>query len=401
MKTLVLEFLSNFWILLSSISVYILIGVLVAGVFKLLLPDAVVKKHLGSHNFIANIKAAILGIPLPLCSRSVRPFVSALKKSGASKSAIQTFLISTPITGADSIMATYGVFGWLFTLYRVITSVVISLIAGFFTLFFDRDDKIDADKEAIKTTAKANKTLTEPLSEAGQSFKPVSQSAYKVINSPLNINVGANAALLNIGVVKEEDKKNIFQRVLAYSFDDILKDISRSLLIGILIGAVIVTFMPENLAEYISANIFLNYLLVLSVSVPLYVCATSSIPLGLSLLSAGFSPGAAFIFLTAGPATNTVTISVVQKTLGKRSLIIYLLSVILGSLLFGTLFDYIFPHSLEKMLIFPLEETPGFIAQISSVILLYLTLKYTFSKNSQVIQKGGCGGSNGSCCGTN
>lgn len=379
MKTLVLELLSNFWILLSSISIYILIGVMVAGVFKFFLPDALVKNHLGSHTFIANIKAAVLGIPLPLCSCSVIPFVSALKKSGASKSAIQTFLISTPITGADSILATYGVFGWAFTVYRVMTAVVISLIAGILTLLLDSDDKIDAEHR----------------------LKPVSQSPFKIINSPANANMGVNAALLNIAVVKQEDKKNSFQQILAFAFDDILKDISRSLLIGILIGAVIVTFMPENLAEYISANVFLNYLLVLLVSVPLYVCATSSIPLGLSLLSAGFTPGAAFIFLTAGPATNTITMSVVLKTLGKRSLIIYLFSVILGSLFFGTLFDTFFPHSLEQMFTFhEHEETPGFIAQVSAVILLYLTLKYSFNKNTQIIKKGGCSGGGGSCCGT-
>ncbi len=400
MKTLILELFSNFWILLSSISVYLLMGVLVAGVFKLLLPDALVKQHLGSHSFIANIKAAVLGIPLPLCSCSVIPFISVLKKSGASKSAIQTFLISTPITGADSIMASYGVFGWAFTVYRVITSVVISLFAGLITLFLDRESDsraaIDVNKNKAEKTFAAYRTRD----VQGHSFKPVSQSSCNV-NDMAKIKSGANAALLNIGVVKAEEKPNRLQQVLAFAFDDVLKDISRSLLVGIIIGAVIVTFIPENLAAYISANVFLNYLLVLLVSVPLYVCATSSIPLGLSLLSAGFSPGAAFIFLTAGPATNTVTISVVQKTLGNRSLMIYLLSVILGSLFFGTLFDYLFPHSLEKMFSFlNHEESPGFIAQISAVILLYLTLKYTFNKNTRIIKKGGCSGGNGGCCGT-
>ena len=391
MKTLVLEFLSNFWILLSSISFYILIGILAAGVFKYFLPDSFVKKHLGSHTFIANIKAAVLGIPLPLCSCSVIPFVSALKKSGASKSAIQTFLISTPITGADSIMATYGVFGWVFTIYRVITSVMISLLAGLLTLLLEREDRGQVRVNAI---AAAGTT-------ADYNFKTDSEPAFKITNSTADVNTGSNTALLNIAVVKKEDRINIFQQILAYAFDDILKDIARSLLIGVIIGAVIVTFMPENLAEYISANIFLNYLLVLLVSVPLYVCATASIPLGLSLLSAGFSPGAAFIFLTAGPATNTITMSVVQKTLGKRSLIIYLLSVILGSLLFGTLFDSIFPHSLEKMFTFDAhEEAPGFIAQASSVILLYLSLKYTFNKSALLFKKGGCSGGNGNCCGS-
>lgn len=365
MKEIIFEFLGNFWGLLNSIAFFILIGVLIAAVFKLLLPDAFIKKHLGQHNFMANIKAAVLGIPLPLCSCSVIPFVSALKKSGASRSAIQTFLISTPITGADSIMASYAVFGWLFTVYRVITSVIISLLAGLLTLFLVKDEP-------------AQPVNNEPMRQ----FK----AANHIIGQPLNINV-----------VKAEDRKSIFHKILSYAFDDIFKDIARSLLIGVILGALIVTFMPENLVDFISANSLLNYALVLAVSVPLYVCATASIPLGISLLSAGFSPGAAFIFLTAGPATNTITMSVVLKTLGKTSLIIYLLSVIIGSLLFGFLFDSFFPDSLEQMFTFDEhEEEAGFISQVSSVILLYLSLKYIFNKNAQLIKSGGCSG--GSCC---
>jgi len=208
---------------------------------------------------------------------------------------------------------------------------------------------------------------------------------------------------LNIKVVKAEDRTNNYlfnkgQQILSYSFDEIFKDISRSLLIGLILGALIVTFIPENLSEYISSSRLLNYALILAVSMPLYVCATASIPLGLSLLSAGFSPGAAFIFLTAGPATNTVTMSVVLKTMGKASLVIYLVSVLAGSLLFGLFFDNMFPDSLGQMLIVDEhEEEAGFIAQVSSVILLYLSLKYTFNKNAKLVKAGGCS-SGGACC---
>ena len=357
MKELVLQFLYNFWALLNSIAFFILVGVLIAGVFKLLLPDAFIRKHLGQKNFMSNIKAAVLGIPLPLCSCSVIPFISALRKSGASKSATQTFLIATPITGADSIMATYGVFGWLFTLYRTASSVIIALIAGFLTLVFVREENV--------------------------SEEPVRKRAYSV-GKPLDIKI-----------VNAEDKQSIFRQVLSYAFDDVFKDIARALMIGVLIGALIVTLIPANLSEYISSNSFLNYALVLAVSMPLYVCATASIPLGLSLLTAGFSPGAAFIFLTAGPATNTITMSIVLKTLGKTSLYIYLLSVLIGSLLFGFIFDYFFTGSLDQAsLLHAHEDDPGFIAQISSVILLYLSIKYIFNKKA-TITTGGCCDSDG------
>ncbi|MDX2502939.1 MAG: SO_0444 family Cu/Zn efflux transporter [Gammaproteobacteria bacterium] len=399
MKELILELLSNFWILLNSIAFFILLGVLIAGVIKLLLPDAFIKKHLGRHNFMANIKAAVLGIPLPLCSCSVIPFVSALKKSGASRSAIQTFLISTPITGVDSILATYGVFGWVFTIYRVVTSVIISLIAGLLSLFLIKEDNEQEPSAHYKVPSTHYKEPSVNLQKSAATtenrgatvqFKPLKHLDYNVMGKPLNIRV-----------VKAEGRKNdpiqIVQKVLSYSFDDIYKDIARSLLLGLILGALIVTFVPEDLAEFISSNGLLNYILVLAVSMPLYVCATSSIPFGLSLLSAGFSPGAAFIFLTAGPATNTVTMSVVLKTMGKISLVIYLSSVIIGSLTFGFLFDSMFSDSLGQMFIINgHEEEAGFIAQVSSVILLYLSLKYTINKKATIIKKGGCSG--GSCC---
>ena len=370
MKELSLEFLANFWFLLNSIALFILIGVLIAGVFKLLLPDAFIKKHLGEHNFMSNIKAAVLGIPLPLCSCSVIPFVSALKKSGASRSAIQTFLISTPITGADSIMATYGVFGWLFTLYRLLSSIIIALVAGLLTLLLVKEEE----------------PINDIKDNAAMQFKPVKH----IVGKPLNIKV-----------VKAEERSNMLQQILAYAFDDIYKDIARPLMIGLILGALIVTFMPDDLADFISASPWMNYVLILAISIPLYVCATASIPLGLSLLSAGFSPGAAFIFLTAGPATNTVTMSVVFKTMGKTSLIIYLSSVVLGSLLFGFVFDQFFADSLGQMLSFDgQEDDPGFIAQVSSVVLLYLSLKYIFNKNFRIIKTGGCSGGGGCCSGS-
>jgi len=365
LKEWTLEFLNNFWFLLNSIAVFILMGVVIAGVFKLLLPDAFIRKHLGQHNFMSNIKATVLGIPLPLCSCSVIPFISALRESGASKGATQTFLIATPITGADSIMATYGVFGWVFTLFRIISSVIIALVAGLLTLLLVKE----GDSQPEQSKKETQTALSYPVG------KP-----------------------LNISVVKAEDQKSPFQLIMSYAFDDIYKDIARPLMIGVLIGALIVTFMPENLSAYISSNQLLNYALVLVVSMPLYVCATASIPLGLSLLAAGFSPGAAFIFLTAGPATNTITMSVVLKTLGKTSLIIYLSAVLIGSLIFGFLFDSFFSESLAQINVLEShKEDSGFIAQVSSVILLYLSLKYIFNKDAKLVGGGGCG--SGSCGG--
>ncbi len=366
MKVLFLEFLSNFWFLMTSIAPYILVGVVVAGVFKHILPDALIQKHLGENSFIASIKAAVLGIPLPLCSCSVLPFISSLKKSGASKSAIQTFLIATPITGVDSVLATYGVFGWIFSGYRLISSVIISLTAGLLTAIFI------ADNNGTLEITRKKKTRTK-LGDIAISVNP----------KPTN----------NL-----HWKKPV--QILSLAFDDIYRDIAKSLMIGVILGALIVSFIPNDLTQYISENQWLNYSLVILVSIPLYMCATASIPLGLSLIIAGFSPGAAFIFLTAGPATNAITISVVLKTLGTSSLLIYLSSVIIGSFLFAYLFDTYFSHGLTTAISTHIEaEQFGFINQVSAVILMYISIKLIFSKNSFLIKThGGCGGCSKSDC---
>ncbi|MBD3801187.1 MAG: permease, partial [Campylobacterales bacterium] len=117
----------------NAMAPYIVFGLLFAGVLHELVPDALVTKHLGSDNVASVIKSTLFGIPLPVCSCGVIPLATSIKKSGASKGATLSFLISTPITGIDSILATYGMFGWAFTLYRVVTSMLMAMLAGILT----------------------------------------------------------------------------------------------------------------------------------------------------------------------------------------------------------------------------------------------------------------------------
>lgn len=337
------EFLSNFWHFLSLISFYILAGMLIAGIIKQLIPDSFIQKHIGNNSSGSIVKAAILGIPLPLCSCSVIPFVSSLKKSGASKSALQTFLISTPITGIDSILATYGAFGWFFTIYRVITSIFISLIAGFLSLIFIKEN-------TLPSAAKSPWSVQKPES------KPLHVSK----NTPF------------------------FSRVYDYALNQLFSDIAKPLLIGLILGSLLSTLIPTDMTAILSKNLFVSYLLVLIISMPLYVCAITSIPIGITLILTGFSPGAAFVFLTAGPATNLVTISVVQKILGKKSVIIYLCSVIIGTILFAYIMDTSLSSylgSVQKTV--SSQESASLLEAASSVVMLYLFYKTIFQKKDK------------------
>jgi len=165
-------FFEALWQLSIAIAPYILFGLLFAGVLHELVPDSIVTKHLGKDNISSVVKSTVFGIPLPVCSCGVIPLATSIKKSGASKGATLSFLISTPITGVDSIMATYGIFGWIFTIYRAVTSMIIAMIAGILTNIFDKDKKyihithktLRADMESAPTGLNVENVGVDPVS---------------------------------------------------------------------------------------------------------------------------------------------------------------------------------------------------------------------------------------------
>ena len=334
METLTLYF-QNFFDLLNAMAIYILIGIIFAGVLKQIMPDDFVSKHLGDGNFSSVMKASLLGIPMPLCSCSVIPFANSLKKEGASKGAVQSFLISTPITGVDSIIATYAFFGWVFTIYRVISSLIIAIVAGVLQNI--------VDNKFEKSTVKKESTCC-----------------------------SCSCSSENIEKIK---KVFSFKKVFDYAFNTIFKDFAKPLLFGLLLGAAFTTFLPKEYASMVFENQFLSYGLILIISIPLYICATASLPIAAALMMSGLSGGAAFIFLSAGPATNSVTMSIIYKSLGKSALVIYLGTITFLSLLFGYLFDTYFP-TLNIINFVNHKEETSLINIISSAIMMSLMMYY-------------------------
>lgn len=343
-------FFEALWQLSVTMAPYILFGLFFAGILHELVPDSIVTKHLGKESVASVVKSTVFGIPLPVCSCGVIPLATSIKKSGASKGATLSFLISTPITGVDSIMATYGIFGWIFTLYRAITSMIIAMVAGILTNIFDKEEEIK-------------------------------KSAFSAVSPPSTISFSLNT--LTTG--EEEScgtgtgsccnaakKPNTFSFSVAmkYAFTTLLGDIAKPLFWGLILGALITVAIPENLSEILKEYTLLSYLIVIIIAVPMYVCATASLPIAAGLILSGVSAGAAFVFLSAGPATNTVTIGVVKKMLGTRSLIIYLGSIIVGSIFFGLGLDYLFEISdIDTASLIHLHEESGLISTLSAVIL--------------------------------
>ena len=323
----ILEFFNALADLSYAMAPYILFGLFFAGIMHELVPDSIVTKHLGDENIISVIKSTLFGIPLPVCSCGVIPLATSIKKSGASKGATLSFLISTPITGVDSLMATYGMFGWVFTMYRAFTSMVIAIVAGVLTNIFDKEE------------------VQEVLEEEG-------------------------SCCASSACCAEEKKGFSFSRALHYAFVTLLGDIAKALFWGLIIGALLTIMIPQNLSDILMEYTWLSYIIVIMIAVPMYVCATASLPIAAALMLSGVSAGAAFVFLSAGPATNTVTIGVVKKMLGTRSLYIYLSSIIIGSVVFGLGLDYLFSiQDIDPASLVHMEEEVGLLAIGSAVVL--------------------------------
>ena len=360
----------------NDMAVYILIGLFFAGLLHELVPTTFIEKHLGRDNIGSVVKATLFGVPLPVCSCGVIPLATAIKKSGASNGATLSFLISTPITGVDSILATFGMFGWAFTLYRVVTSMIIATVAGILNNYLVTEPA-ETPKAAFSATAAPAAQPTK-FSLQPQQTAPESDSG-SCCSSGCGCDEGA--------------KRFSFSAAMRYGFITLLGDIAKPLFWGLIIGAAITAVVPEDLSGILGDYPWLGYLIVVAIAVPMYVCATASLPIAASLILAGIAPGAAFVFLSAGPATNTVTIGVVKKMLGMRSLMIYLGTIVLGSVLFGVLMDLLFDAAdIDIKSILAGEEAAGVVA-IASSVAMWALLLYFLSKEYLVKKAGSCCGS--------
>ncbi len=366
----------------NAMAPYILFGLIFAGILHEVVPDTIVKNHLGKDSVWSVIKATLFGVPLPVCSCGVIPLATSIKKSGASNGSTLSFLISTPITGVDSILATYGMFGWAFTIYRVISSMLISIIAGIIANFYGAEEK---KEEPVKPKPAFS------MAAPAQSIK--TSMNFSAVQMPQASTEECSEGSCCSSGSCDTKKRPFLRSALSYAFGTLLKDIASPLLMGLVLGALITVAIPENLSTILIEYSWLSYLIVITIAVPMYVCATASLPIAAGLMLAGVSPGAAFVFLSAGPATNTVTIGVVKKMLGTRTLYIYLGTIIIGSVLFGFGLDYMFSGVDVKELVH-MDEDASLIAMFSSAILwsfvLYYMLKPYFTKKDE------CDG--GSCC---
>ena len=347
--------------LINEMSPFLLLGFFFAGLLHAFVPGAVYSRYLSGHNFRSVLYAALLGVPLPLCSCGVLPTAMSLRKQGASKGATVSFLIATPETGVDSIAATYSLMGLPFALTRPIVAFLTSLFAG--VLVNKGDDNSSQPNSQPSTLNSQPSTLNSQPEESccchhhheeGERTSNVQSSIF-----------------------------NKLKEALRYGFIDMMGDIGKWLVIGLIVAGLITVFVPNEFFAVFKDNTLLSMLLVLAIAIPMYICATGSIPIAVALIMKGLTPGAALVLLMAGPACNVASMLVIGKRLGRKTLALYLFAIITGAVVAGNIIDlmpreWFMPTIMQSACCSP-EDTSWFnwlCTGVLALLLLYSLIRH-------------------------
>lgn len=336
--------LAHIWHTIDDAAIYILFGVFISGLIPVFVNQDKIAQYLGNKGFKSVFLASVFGIPLPLCSCGVLPAAISLRKNGASKGATISFLISTPETGIDSIALSYALLDPLMTIIRPIIALITAIVAGIVENILGKNEG-----------------------------KNVAASEYVCLT--------CDEHLYDENVKHTHSYGQKFKAGMRYAFIDLLNDISGWLLLGLVVAGIITYFVPSELIENYLGYGWGSMFFMLILGIPLYVCASASTPIAAALIAKGMSPGAALVFLLVGPATNIASLLVVAKFLGKKSAVVYLVSIALCAVLAGLLLNQIYLISgidIKTTLGKASEIFPHPIKVLTAIILIVLMMNARF-----------------------
>ena len=329
-----IELISNIWHVLTDASFWLLLGLIVAGLVKTIIPESAMQRWLGGNGLMAVSRAALFGAPLPLCSCGVLPVALGVYRGGASKEATVSFLISTPETSVDSIAVTYALMGPLMAIYRPLAALFNAVITG------------------MMTTWVKNQPVQKPADE-----EPAGCCASACSSEPIEL-----------------PSRGPVLTALRYGLGVLLDDISTWLILGIVLAGVMNSLIPPGWLAQWGQGIGAMAIMLL-VGVPMYICASASTPVAAGLIMAGVSPGVVLVFLLVGPATNMASIMLLRKELGQSVTVIYLVGISLCSVAAGLLLDgliAVFQYDIMVSMNEAENLLPEWLQTASAILLLIL-----------------------------
>lgn len=352
----VMNLMESIWHIWGQMAPFLLLGFAIAGGLHVWIRPSFVKRHLGNGRFLPVLKTTLLGIPLPLCSCGVIPVAASLRQQGASKGATSAFLLATPQTGVDSIAVTYSLMGGFFAVFRPLAALVSGIAGGLIINIFDKDTAVSHQHE---------KPSVSSLSCSGTAGKD---------------------RCGNSSSVPDTDPKKTLRQGFKYGFSALPRDIGRALVLGVIIAGVIGALAPPDIFERIPGGFWVQMFFMMAVGIPIYVCATSSVPIAAALIMKGLSPGAALVFLITGPATNAAAISTIWKIMGRRTALMYLVVVAVFALLSGLAAHYLLGWGFEA--IAPVGHDHGLHAweTLSGIVLVIILLLAYFPRPHRAVK---------------
>ncbi len=332
------------WDLLADMAPYVLLGFLAAGLLSVWLPKGLVERHLGGRRrFGPVLKAALVGIPIPLCCCGVIPLAASLRRQGAARGPTTAFLISTPQTGVDSILVTYSLLGPVFAILRPLGALLSGILGGTLVALGEAQTGDDPQMDQLVT---------------GQ-----------------EVVMGNSAACGCSGTCSITEKPvSKIRGTFEYGLLELPEDLAKPFLVGLGAAGLLAALLPPTFFQDYLGNGLLSMLVMLVVGAPLYICATAAVPLAAAFLAKGLSPGAVLVFLMAAPATNLATMILVWKIMGPRTLFYYLLAVAITALGVGSLTDLFLSVQAQETMQAVAAEVPGIGSHISAVLLAGLLI---------------------------
>ena len=347
-----MNLLTIFWNLLVESAPWLLLGYLLAGIIKQLITSEWIRRQLAKPGIVSIVKGAFIGAPMPLCSCGVIPTALAIRKAEPSKGATSSFLVATPETGIDSISFSFAMLGPIFAIARPIAALVSAIVAGVLVNSFDKEEEFASPAESKSSCCS-------------------SQQEQQMVAEP-------NVREKLIGAVQ-------------YGYGRMIADTAKWLLIGLIAATIITAVVPQSFFLRWGDGLLAMIVMVV-VGLPMYICATASTPVAAGLLFAGISPGAALVFMLTGPATNIATMGVIKEQLGMRSLIAYMLGVIVTAIASGLILNQLYAFYDWPLQISMMESGESYplwrqlAAIILSALLLRVWLQPLFSRKPSLLE---------------
>ncbi len=348
---------------------FLLLGLIMAGFIHVLLPARFIERWMGRPGMSGVVWAGLIGVPLPVCSCGVVPIAVELKRKKASDAASLSFLTTTPESGVDSILFTWSLMGPVMAIVRPIAAFFTAVIGGILAIAYlpvrgrtprsaPSADEVDCgcdhshdghaedghshdgeDHSHGIAYSRSDEALASLRAWFASLWRWLPRRKRKQDEDGSGTEPASSPEQEPASRAPAELWKPVIKPALGYGFRELLDDLAFWLVIGVGLAGVLSAVLPSDLAERGLGSGLAPMLLMVVVGVPLYMCASASTPIAAALMAKGLSPGAALVFLLAGPATNAASVVLLTRTFGRRFIQVYLVAVVLGSLLSGLALD--------------------------------------------------------------